>query len=195
MLPLRQARCHRSVFHTAMLRCRTRRQNHHWLIGKVAELAGTCRADREVFQLARDRKRELWLNPENGRHGLFICREGRKPGTRNGSSVGGRPAADEAYQMTRHSFSAGGQKKSDETNHSEAREERCAPAYFGSNTRQPPVMLRRRIPFRWRYWINKDHAGNFVRKSRGKQRHRYTTARMSHQHIRGRYRRSVQERM
>src|SRR5258705_12394830 len=123
ILPLRQVLYQRSKFYTAMLGCRTRRQNHHWLIGKVAELAGTCRADREVFQLARDRKRELWLNPENGRHGLFICREGRKPGTRNGSSVGRRPAADEAHQMTPRSFSAGGQKKSTETNRSEERED------------------------------------------------------------------------
>src|SRR5260370_29209364 len=155
MLPLRQALCHLSVFYTAMLGCRTRRQNHPWLIGKVDELADTCRAGREVFQLARDRKRELWLNPENGRHGLFICREGRKPGTRNGSSVGRRPAADEAHQMTRRSFSASGQKKLDETNHSEPREECCAPANLGSNTRQPQVVFRRMIPFHWLYWIKK----------------------------------------
>src|SRR5258708_16433804 len=108
MLPLRQALGHRSVFYTAMLGCRTSRQNHHWLIGKVAELADTCRADRQVFQLARDRKRELWLNPKNRRHGSFICREGRQPGTRNGSSVGTRPTYDDAHQMTPCSFSSGG---------------------------------------------------------------------------------------
>src|SRR5258708_37817261 len=130
MLPLRQALCHRSVFYTAMLGCRTRRQNHHWLIGKVAESADACRADREVFQLARDRKRKLWLNPENRRHGSFICREGRKPGTRNGSSVGRRPAADEAHQITRRSFSSSSQNKSDETNHSQARDERSAPPHI-----------------------------------------------------------------
>src|SRR5258705_3486147 len=115
------------MLRTALLGRGARRKNDYRLSANIfgpADAGGACG---EMLKLPGDCQRDLWLYPENGCHCFFVCRQGREPGTGNGSRFRGRAAADQADEMRGYCFYTGGKEKSDETNQPEACEN-CGPA-------------------------------------------------------------------